>query len=325
MGPGDLDRILFGLEFPKDPRVIVGIEGLDDAGVYLLQEGLALVQTVDFFTPIVDDPFWFGQIAVANALSDVYAMGGRPITAMNIVCFPQDGDLSVLREILRGGVEKLKEAAVALVGGHSVDDPEIKYGLSVTGVIHPEKVVRNRGAKPGDVLLLTKPLGTGIIATAIKAGFAGEETVRKVIKVMASLNRDASEAMMEVGVSACTDVTGFGLLGHACEMVEGSGVGFVIFASRVPILEEALEFSRMGLVPAGAYRNREFRKGMVEVLGVEEPMLDVLFDPQTSGGLLISVAREKADGLMEGLRKRGVGAEVIGEVTEEAGKVKVVI
>lgn len=324
MGPGDLDRILCGIELPRDPRILVGIEGLDDAGIYLLGEDLALVQTVDFFTPIVDDPFWFGQIAVANALSDVYAMGGRPITAMNIVCFPQDGDLSVLREILRGGVEKLKEAAVALVGGHSVDDPEIKYGLSVTGIIHPEKVVRNRGARPGDVLLLTKPLGTGIIATAIKAGFAGEETVRKVIGLMASLNRDASEAMMEVGVSACTDVTGFGLLGHACEMVEGSEVGFVISVSRVPVLEEALEFSRMGLVPAGAHRNREFRKGMVEVLGVEEPMLDVLFDPQTSGGLLISVAREKAQELLEKLRDKGIDAEVIGEVTAEAGKVKVV-
>lgn len=323
MGPEDLGKILEGLPLPKNERLLVGIEKLDDAGVYLLREDLALVQTVDFFTPIVDDPFWFGQISCANALSDVYAMGGEPITALNIVCFPRELDLSVLREILRGGLKKLEEAGVVLVGGHSVEDPEVKYGLSVTGIVHPQKIVRNQGARPGDVLVLTKPIGTGIISTAIKAQMAEEGTILKVSEVMATLNREASRVMVEIGVNACTDITGFGLLGHMCEMVEGTQVDFYVYSSQVPVFEEALYFAKIGLVPGGAYRNKSFRSHMVDFYGVDEVMKDVLFDPQTSGGLLMAVPREKLSSLLEGLKKRGQSAWVIGEVKEGSGRIKV--
>ncbi len=287
--------------------------------MYKISEEVALVQTIDFFTPIVDDPYWFGQIAAANALSDVYAMGGRPLTAMNVVCFPiKEMPLTVLQEILRGGLDKMKEAAVVLVGGHSVEDPELKYGLSVTGIVHPERVIRNQGARPGDRLILTKPLGTGIINTAIKAGLAEGETVERVTRTMAALNRGASEAMQEVGASACTDITGFGLLGHACEMIEGTEVGMVIYASKVPYFPEAEEFAKMGLVPGGTYRNREFREQMVNLHPEIPPWLvDILFDAQTSGGLLISVPSSKVEALLERLRKRGVEAALIGEVTRE--------
>lgn len=307
------------MELPSDPNLIVGIEGADDAGVYKISEEVALIQTIDFFTPIVDDPYWFGQIAAANALSDVYAMGGRPLTAMNVVCFPiKEMPLTVLQEILRGGLDKMKEAEAVLVGGHSVEDPELKYGLSVTGIVHPERVIRNQGARPGDRLILTKPLGTGIINTAIKAGLAEGETVERVTRTMAALNRGASEAMQEVGASACTDITGFGLLGHACEMIEGTEVGMVIYASKVPYFPEAEEFAKMGLVPGGTYRNREFREQMVNLHPEIPPWLvDILFDAQTSGGLLISVPSSKVEALLERLRKRGVEAALIGEVTRE--------
>ena len=299
--------------------MIVGIERADDAGVYKISEEVALVQTIDFFTPIVDDPYWFGQIAAANALSDVYAMGGRPLTAMNVVCFPiKEMPFTILQEILRGGLDKMKEAGVVLVGGHSVEDPELKYGLSVTGIVHPERVIRNQGARPGDRLVLTKPLGTGIINTAVKAGLAEGETVERVTRTMAALNRGASEAMQEVGASACTDITGFGLLGHACEMIEGTEVGMVIYASKVPYFPEAEEFAKMGLVPGGTYRNREFREQMVNLHPEIPPWLvDILFDAQTSGGLLISVPSSKVEALLERLRKRGVEAALIGEVTRE--------
>jgi len=299
--------------------LIVGIERADDAGVYKISDEVALIQTIDFFTPIVDDPYWFGQIAAANALSDVYAMGGRPLTAMNVVCFPiKEMPLTILQEILRGGLDKIKEAEAVLVGGHSVEDPELKYGLSVTGIVHPERVIRNQGARPGDRLVLSKPLGTGIINTAIKGGLAGEGTIGKVIKTMATLNREASEVMQQVGVNACTDVTGFGLLGHLCEMVEGSDVGVTIYASRVPYFPEAEEFAKMGLVPGGTYRNREFREQMVNLHPEIPPWLvDILFDAQTSGGLLISVPDERAEELLAKLRERGVKAVLIGEVTQE--------
>ena len=287
--------------------------------MYKISDEVALIQTIDFFTPIVDDPYWFGQIAAANALSDVYAMGGRPLTAMNVVCFPiKEMPLTVLQEILRGGLDKMKEAEAVLVGGHSVEDPELKYGLSVTGIVHPERVIRNQGARPGDRLILTKPLGTGIINTAIKAGLAEGETVERVTRTMAALNRGASEAMQEVGASACTDITGFGLLGHACEMIEGTEVGMVIYASKVPYFPEAEEFAKMGLVPGGTYRNREFREQMVNLHPEIPPWLvDILFDAQTSGGLLISVPSSKVEALLERLRKRGVEAALIGEVTQE--------
>ena len=288
--------------------------------MYKLSEDLAIVQTVDFFTPIVDDPYTFGQIAAANALSDVYAMGGKPITAMNIVCFPSKTlDISILRDILRGGLEKLREAGVVLVGGHSVDDEELKYGLSVTGTIHPGKVMTKSGARAGDKLILTKPLGTGIINTAAKGGVASEETIANVTRSMSALNRTASEVMQEIGCNACTDITGFGLLGHACEMIQSSEVGLKIRASSVPIFAEAVEFARMGMIPGGTYRNKVFRSRMVKVAdGLPDYMLDILFDPQTSGGLFISVSTPKADILLSGLHKAGVlEAAIVGEVVAQ--------
>ena len=290
----------------------------DDAGVYKISEELALIQTLDFFTPIVDDPYAFGQIAAANALSDVYAMGGVPKTAMNIVCFPsQQMDLSVLREILEGGLDKMTEAGVSLVGGHSVDDKELKYGLSVTGFVHPERVLTKRNIKAGSVLILTKPLGTGIINTAIKGGLVSGQLSEKVINSMAQLNRYAAEAMEGFSVNACTDITGFGLAGHLSEMVVGSGVGIRIDSKSLPLFPEALEFASMGLIPAGAYKNREFRKSVVEISSeVPLALTDVLFDPQTSGGLAISVDADQADHLLNTLHAKGLKwASIIGKIT----------
>ena len=304
-----------------DPNLIVGMERAEDAGVYKLSDDLAIIQTVDFFTPIVDDPYMFGQIAAANALSDVYAMGGKPLTAMNIVCFPiKTMDISILREILKGGLDKMKEAGVTLVGGHSVEDSELKYGLSVTGTIHPLKVLTNVGAKVGDRLILTKPLGTGIINTAIKGGMAKEDSIERVTRYMASLNKRASEIMQEIGANACTDVTGFGLLGHAFEMIEGTGKGIVINASDVPILPEAVNFAKMGMVPGGTYRNKEFRINKVDIDPAQSPyLIDILFDPQTSGGLLIAVPGKKAQKMVKRLRKEGIeDAAIIGEVMEDS-------
>jgi selenide,water dikinase len=315
------------LHFVSDPNLITGIERAEDAGIYRLTPDIAIIQTVDFFTPIVDDPYDFGQVGAANALSDVYAKGGKPLTAMNIVCFPvKKMDISVLRDILRGGLDKMREAGVLLIGGHSVDDPEPKYGLSVSGIIHPKMVVVNNGGKPGDRLILTKPLGTGIISTAIKAGEAGKPLVKKLTECMATLNRAASEAMMEVGVHACTDVTGFGLLGHACEMLEDTHIGMVIDSSLVPVFPEALTFAKAGFLPAGLGRNRDYRKHMVDFEpGVSQNLADILYDPQTSGGLLIAVSRGKAERLLRTLRDRGVtDAAIIGEVVASpAGRISV--
>jgi selenide,water dikinase len=291
---------------------------LDDAGVYKLTEDMAIIQTIDFFTPIVDEPYAFGQIAAANALSDVYAMGGKPLTAMNVVCFPAKSlDISVLEDILRGGLDKMREAGVTLVGGHSIDDTELKYGLSVTGTVHPKRLVTNSGAKVGDKLVLTKPLGTGIISTALKAGMVNEETAAKVTKSMATLNNQASEQMQEVGVHACTDITGFGLLGHACQIAENSQVGIKIHFASVPFFPKAEEFAKMGLYPTGLHRNREFYSKMVEIdPQVPEYVQDVLFDAQTSGGLLISLAPRAAQRLLDRLHEVGVpDVTIIGEVT----------
>ncbi len=273
---------------------------------------------MDFFTPIVDDPYDFGRIAAANALSDVYAMGGVPKTAMNLVAFPaRTMDFSVLRRILEGGIAVLREAGVVLIGGHSIEDAELKYGLSVTGYIHPARVLAKKNLRPGDRLVLTKPLGTGILNTAIKGGLASAAAARMVTEQMAALNRAAAETMEAFDVSACTDVTGFGLLGHLAEMVSGSGCGVRLAAARVPILPETIALAAMGLVPAGAYRNREFRQAMVVFeTGMDAVMQDVLFDPQTSGGLLISVAADQAGRLVGALQAAGVKAAAeIGEVT----------
>jgi selenide,water dikinase len=303
------------------------MERAEDAGVYKLSEELAIVQTLDFFTPVVDDPYIFGQITAANALSDVYAMGGRPLTAMNIVCFPvKTMDMAILQEILSGGLDTMREAGVTLVGGHSVEDQELKYGLSVTGIIHPSKVILNTGARAGDKLLLTKPLGTGIINTALKGGLADERAVSRAIECMITLNRKASELMMEVDVHACTDVTGFGLLGHACEMIEGTDVGMVIHSSSVPLLPDTEEYARMGLIPGGTIRNRDFRLPMIEpATEISDERLLILFDAQTSGGLLISVPGEEADMLLQRMHEEGIQeATLIGEiVTEPKGKIKV--
>jgi selenide,water dikinase len=298
----------------------VGLDRADDAGVYKVSEDLALIQTVDFFTPIVDDPYWFGQIAAANALSDVYAMGGVPKTAMNLVAFPaKDMDLDVLRRIIQGGIDKLVEAEVVLVGGHSIEDKELKYGLSVTGFVHPDRVLTKQNLQPGDQLVLTKPLGTGIVNTAIKAGMAAPMLTDAVTRLMAGLNRDAAGIMTRFAVGACTDVTGFGLLGHLAEMVAGSGRSVRILAEHIPTIAEALSFAEMGLIPAGAYRNREFRAAMIVVADdVPRARQDLFFDPQTSGGLLISVKGDQALSLVGELQAAGMAeAALIGEVIDD--------
>lgn len=274
---------------------------------------------MDFFTPIVDDPYSFGMIAAANAISDIYAMGGVPKTAMNLVAFPaKEMDISVLRSIIEGGIEKMKEAAVVLVGGHSIEDSELKYGLSVTGLIHPSKVLVKRNIRPGDRLILTKPLGTGIINTAIKGGLASQDTIEAAVRSMAELNKKAAEIMADYPVNACTDITGFGLLGHLAEMVSGSGCSVRVYSREVPLLPETLSFASMGLVPAGAYNNRKFRLHMVDAASSVDPItLDVLFDPQTSGGLLISVPAAYAPALQRALSEGGVkAASMVGEVLE---------
>ena len=311
-----------GLVFPTNEQVLVGLDRADDAGVYKVSQDLALIQTVDFFTPIVDDPYWFGQIAAANALSDVYAMGGIPKTAMNLVGFPiKDMDLAVLRQMLQGGLDKMDEAGVVLIGGHSVEDKELKYGLSVTGFVHPERVLTKKGLRPGDRLVLTKPLGTGIINTVIKAGMASAELAQRVTRLMAELNRGAAEVMTRFDVSACTDITGFGLLGHLSEMVCGSGTGVRLFSEQIPVIPEALEFAAMGLIPAGVFKNKEFREaGIKFVQTVPQALQDVLFDPQTSGGLLICVARDQAEALVAGLLETGIEAAIIGEIGDNTGE-----
>ena len=296
------------------------MESLDDAGVYKLTDELAIIQTVDFFTPVVDDPYMFGQIAAANALSDVYAMGGKPLTAMNIVCFPiKSLDISVLNNILRGGIDRMSEAKVTLVGGHSVDDIELKYGLAVTGTVQPRQLVTNSGAKVGDKLILTKPLGTGIITTALKAGKVGQEAVAQVTISMATLNDKASALMQETGVHACTDITGFGFLGHTTQLAQNSGIGINIDISAIPFFPETGEMAKQGLCPAGLQRNRNFYAPCAKIAGeVPAHIQDVLFDPQTSGGLLICLAPGEAERLQDRLREEGVeNAAIIGEVVNQ--------
>ena len=304
----------------EDPNLIAGFERGEDAGVYRISDDVALVQTVDFFTPVVDDPYTFGQVAAVNALSDVYAMGGKPLTCLNIVGFPvRQMEIDILRKILEGGLSKIHEAGAVLVGGHSVDDDELKYGLSVTGIVHPDRVVTNDGATPGDALVLTKPLGTGVIATALKGGLASEAAVSRMVASMTTLNRRSSELMQELGCHACTDITGFGLLGHALEIARASSVGMIIHAPRVPILEGALDYAAMGLVPGGSRANRDFASCRVDIQGEISPvLLDILYDAQTSGGLLISLPPKKADLLLDSLHKEGwTVSTIIGTIAEE--------
>jgi selenide,water dikinase len=320
MAPGDLDKALCGLKLPQNPNVLVGLDGADDAGVYRVSDDLAIIQTVDFFTPIVDDPFWFGQIAAANALSDVYAMGGEPKTAMNLVAFPSDRmDISILRAILEGGLKKMEEADVVLLGGHSVQDKELKYGLSVTGFVHPDRVVLNTGLKPGDQLILTKPIGTGIINTAIKRGIASREAIESITRLMTTLNRDAGSVMKKYPVSACTDITGFGLLGHLAEMLSKTSIGIRLESKAVPLVPEVIEFARGGFIPGGAFKNKAFRSSLLTPAPhIDSLLIDILFDPQTSGGLLMGVGKDRAGDLLKDLKDAGVsGSAIIGEVVSE--------
>lgn len=300
----------------------MGIETADDAAVYRLGPDLALVQTVDYFTPIVDDPYSFGAIAAANALSDIYAMGGRPLLALNIVGFPITKlPKEILAEILRGGAEKAKEAGVLIVGGHSIDDNEPKYGLVVTGTIHPDQVVTNAKAQVGDDLVLTKPLGMGIISTAIKREKASLSAIQKAVEIMSTLNKGAAEAMLEVGVHACTDITGYGLLGHLYEMTTASFVGARIKLSQVPVLPEVWELATAGLVPGGTHRNHKFLKVREAIIwdpGIDEMSQLVLSDAQTSGGLLIAVPKEKTKKLIALIEeKKASAAALIGEIVED--------
>lgn len=311
--------ILEGLPAESDPNLLVGASTADDAGVYRLSDQLALIQTVDFFTPIVNDPYLFGQIAAANALSDVYAMGGKPICAMNICCFPvKDMDASVFREILKGGQEKVHEAGAALAGGHSVEDPELKYGLSVSGLVHPERMVTNAGLKAGQHLVLTKPLGTGVIATALKAGLASPEAVGQAVELMRALNAPALEVMSACQVTGGTDVTGFGLLGHALEMARASGVGVEIEASAVPILDDARDMAAMGMVPIGSHANRGFCEKHLHTQGrVDAILLDLLADTQTSGGMLMGIPPEHLDQALRILERLGLTRAVVGMAAPE--------
>lgn len=319
IGPDILTQVLCHLPKMTDVNLMVGFDTSDDAAVYKINDNIALIQTLDFFTPVVDDPYIFGQIAAANSLSDVYAMGGEPKLAMNIVCFPNCLNPRILAEILRGGADKVSEAGAILVGGHTVSDDEPKYGLSVSGFVHPNKVLSNSNAKVSDVLVLTKPLGLGIINTAIKADLAGKEVYEYAVKVMTTLNRFGKEAIDKVGgVHSVTDITGFGLLGHALEMAEGSSVTIKIDSGKVPIIKGATEFAKMGLIPAGAYSNRNHIGGKICFKNkIEKDIEDILFDPQTSGGLLISVEKEKAPQLLKELEKSPTEYAIIGEVLEE--------
>lgn len=305
-------------QFPHiaHPDLLVGIETRDDAGVFRVREDMALVQTVDFFTPIVDDPYWYGAIAAANSFSDVYAMGGTPLTALNLVCFPIElAPAEMLADILRGGYDKAQEAGVLIVGGHSVDDPEPKYGMAVTGVVHPERVVTNAGAQPGDLLVLTKPIGTGIITTAAKFDECPPDVLEEAIRVMATLNRGAAEVMQEVGVHAATDVTGFGLLGHLHQMAQASGVAFRLFAEQVPLLPEVERLAQQGNTTRGGDLNREYLGDLLQFApSVSPAKQQVLLDPQTSGGLVMALSRERVDLLLDALRARQTPcAAVIGE------------
>lgn len=317
-------------EFPKpdDPNLLVGFDFADDAGVYKLTDDLAIIQTIDVFTPIVDDAYDYGRIAAANSLSDVYAMGGKPLTCLNFAAFPRNTlDIEILGDILRGGFDKVQEAGAILLGGHTIEDKEPKYGMAVTGVIHPDKVVPNAGAKPGDRLILTKPLGTGIITTALKVEAASERAVKAATESMATLNKVASETMQEVGAHGCTDITGFGFIGHALEMAKASNVGLRISLSQIPLLPDVIDLlidSEMTFFPVGSYRNRDAYQGDVDVApGLQEERVYVLYDAQTSGGLLIAVAADQADHLLQLLHERSVtAAAIVGEaVDERAGRI----
>lgn len=308
--------MLEGLPTHTDDRLLVGYDKSDDASVYQVTDDLAIVQTVDFFPPIVDDPYLFGQIAAANALSDVYAMGAEAKLAMNVMCVNLKMGRDAIRRILEGGYNKAYEGGVIITGGHTIEDKEPKYGLSVTGFVNPQKLLRNSSARPGDVLILTKPLGVGILMTAAQGDFVARPLLQQLYDQMAQLNKTARDVMVRYDVHSCTDVTGFGLLGHACEMADGSETTIHFKASSIPFHKEALDMAAMGLIPAGAYRNRDFVAGRISADGIDKGMMDILYDPQTSGGLLMAVSEKDAALLERALKDSLPCAEAIGYVTE---------
>ncbi len=318
VGAGTLAGMLDGFRTHSDPNLLVGYDKSDDASVYYLDQERALVQTTDFFPPIVDDPYLYGQIAAANAISDIYAMGGEPKLALNILCVSENMDQETVRQILRGGYDKAYEAGLIITGGHTIQGAEPVYGLAVSGFVHPRKVLTNSGARPGDVLILTKPLGIGILTTAAKADLVEPEVLERIYRQMATLNKAARDIMVQYPVHSCTDVTGFSLLGHGYEMAQGSGVTLHIQSEKVPCHPEAYELAEMGFIPAGAYRNREYAgAGVKNVAGISRALEDIFFDPQTSGGLLFALPGEDGERCLEALRQVIPEAAIIGYVTRQ--------
>ncbi len=326
LGPGMLDRALCGLEQPVYPELLADYKTSEDCGIYKINDTEALIQTIDFFPPIVDDPFTFGRIAAANALSDIFAMGGRPLTAVSVVCFPKDTlDITYLREITAGGMDALIEAHTALVGGHSIDDPEPKFGYSVTGIVEIDHILYNNSIRVGDALFLTKPLGTGLINTALRADLVSQASMQASIDSMSQLNMRAAEILHEFDVSACTDVTGFGLIGHACEMIIDSSAGMVIQKDLIPTLPDVDEYISMGLIPEGTYRNKEYRSSFVEDYQTIDPdTIDLLFDPQTSGGLLFSAPERDEHEILTRMHEQNIPAVRIGSITDQPEVIRIV-
>jgi len=324
VGAGVLAQLLEGIKVRRDPNLLVGFDKSDDASVYRVSDELALVQTLDFFPPIADDPYVFGQIAATNALSDVYAMGGEPKLALNIMCVPKDMPKDAVHEMLRGGYEKVYEAGALITGGHSIFDDEPKYGLSVTGFVHPDKILTNSGAHAGDVLLFTKPLGIGVLTTAQRAGMLSEEGQALALRMMTTLNKSARDCMVKYRVHACTDVTGFGMLGHLYEMAQGSDLTAVLETGKIDIMEEALEFARIGILPEGMYRNRSFAEQAVDAGDVPLEVQDILYDPQTAGGLLMAVHPDDAEALFAELKENVPSAQWIGTM-QEAGEKRIIL
>jgi len=321
VGPEALSGLLSNLPSVEDKNLIVGFEKSDDAAVYKVSEDLALIQTLDFFMPMVEDPYIFGQVAAANSLSDVYAMGGEPKTAMNIVCFPEKLDIDILGEILRGGAEKIAEAGAVLSGGHTVHDDGIKYGLSVTGFVHPEKVMKNHGSREGDVLILTKPIGTGIISTAYKVGEASQRAIDEMIVNMTTLNKYSMDIIKKYPVTACTDITGFGFLGHAYEMADASGVTYDLHRDFIPYIKEAKEYAQEFYITGGGQKNRVFAEKYVDMGDTPFWMQEVMFDPQTSGGLLFSIEEKYAGELLEELNELEIKSAIVGMVERRGEKI----
>lgn len=318
VGAGTLVKLLDGFKTHTDPQLIVGYDKSDDASVYVINDDTAIIQTTDFFPPIVDNPYLYGQIAAANAISDVYAMGGEPKLALNVMCITEDMNKDTVQEILRGGYDKAYEAGVIITGGHTIHGAEPIYGLAVSGFINPKDVLTNSNAQPGDAIILTKPLGIGIITTAAKADLVDKSVLDKVYLQMATLNKTARDIMVKYSVHSCTDITGFSLLGHSYEMAEGSECTLNIHVSCIPYHKEAYEFADMGFIPAGAYRNREYAEAGVKVVGnIERPLMDICFDPQTSGGLLISIDGNDAGNAVKEMKAAGLNAEIIGSVSEK--------